>query len=68
VTVERLLGPSFFPGKSSGGFQSREEWEAHKADLQKVARAHSKILRQLKAGKKKGTPVMRFPEGKKEPK
>ena len=52
VTAEKLLGPEFF-GKDAKGFKTQEEWDEHKRDVTEMARKHSKIFRQIQAGKRK---------------
>lgn len=61
VTMKKLLGPAFFEDSlESEVFDTREKWEAHKADLREKAAYHARVLRLLKSGKKKGKTVTRF--------
>jgi len=53
LTAEDLLGADFMRELGVAKFKSQAEWDAHKADLQKMARWHSHILREVKAGKRK---------------
>lgn len=53
ITTEDLLGADFMQDIREPKFKSKEAWEAHKAELQKMARWHSHILREMKAGKRK---------------
>ena len=49
---EDLLGAEFMQELGVAKYKSQAEWEAHKADLQKMARWHSKALRDMKTGKR----------------
>lgn len=53
LTAEDLLGADFMRELGVAKFKSKAEWDAHKVDLQKMARWHSHILRQTKTGKRK---------------
>jgi hypothetical protein len=67
LTAERLLGSKFYAGlpaaeRPAGVFATRAEWDKHKADIETMARFHSKVLRQLRAGKRLGKVIAKFRE------
>jgi hypothetical protein len=58
ITVESLLGPDFVRGHVKQRFKTKEEWEKHKAEVTKMAKWHSRILKQIKAGTRPAKQVM----------
>lgn len=65
ITVRKLLGPEFFEGDPEAQeFKTKEEWEAHKADVRKNAAWHAKVLRDLREGRKEGKKVIHFKDVK----
>lgn len=50
ITVKRLLGEDFFRELSGKAKVTKEEWEESKRSIEKMARFHSKVLRQIRAG------------------
>lgn len=53
ITERKLLGSEFFDDEEHQ-FETKEDFEKHKAELMKGARWHQSVLKQLRAGKKKG--------------
>jgi len=62
ITAEQLLGTDFLKGHERSKFRTKEEWEEHKRQVTKMARFHSKVLRQMRAGERKAEKVMQFPD------
>jgi hypothetical protein len=58
-------------GKSTGKgeFATKKEWDAYKADVTRVARSFSRILREIRSGMRETKTVKEFPipvQGQKE--
>jgi len=58
ITAQQLLGKRFLESHEVSKFKTKEEWEEHKKQITKMAKWHSSVLRDLKAGRKKAVTVV----------
>jgi len=57
ITAAKLLPPGFVGDLGGRHFETKSDWEKYKADVTKMARWHGKILREIRAGKRKSTVI-----------
>jgi hypothetical protein len=68
VTPERLLGPEFLQDVGESKFRTKEDWENYKKEIYKMARFHSKVLKEIREGKKETKKFIVVPDPMKESK
>ena len=60
ITASKLLPPELLEGVLPGKgevYKTKEDWEENKKEITKMARWHSRVLKDIKAGKKTSIPV-----------